>query len=126
MGLREIAENDLGFILEDVDRGGAWPITVTNPAGVSAALTGFSGDIGQVIDPDTGMAVSGRQAHVTLRVSTLVSLGLSRPEGVADDTAKPWVVQFNDINGTSYTYKVIRSMPDRTAGMVSCLLGLYE
>ena len=125
MGLRTLAESDLGFILEDAATGFGWPITIIDPNGVSADLTGFSDDIAQVIDPDTGQAVSGRLASVTLRISTLYEKGLKLPQNIADSGAKPWVIVFNDINGISYQFKVSQPNPDRTLGIVVCLLELY-
>ena len=125
MNLRELAENDLGAVLEDGVYGFGWPITVTDPAGVSASLTGFSNDIGQTIDPSTGELVSGQLASVVLRLSSLTAAGLSEPRHVADSASKPWVVTFNDINGTSRTYKVNQSNADRALGVVACILEGY-
>lgn len=126
MSLRADAERDLAFILEDDVRGGAWPITVTNPAGLSAPLKGFSNDISQLIDPDTGQAVSGRLASVSLRISSLIAAGFtSLPEHIADDDVKPWLIAFDDINGNSYTFKVAESNPDRAIGIVTVLLQKY-
>lgn len=126
MSLRVIAESDLGAILEDSVTGFGWPITITDPAGNVGALTGFSDDIAQVIDPDTGQAVSGRLASVALRVSSLESEGLGLPQGISDTSSKPWIVQFSDINGNAFTFKVSQSNPDRALGVVVCLLELYE
>jgi hypothetical protein len=127
MGLRSIAEQDLGIILEDSATGFGWPITVTDPAGNSGTgpLTGFSDDIAQIIDPDTGQAVSGRLASVALRISSLTAAGLTLPRGIADAGSKPWVVQFDDINGSPYKFKVSQSNPDRALGLVTLLLELY-
>lgn len=126
MGLRELAEKDLGAILEDSVTGFGWPITITDPDGNAEALTGFSDDIAQVIDPDTGQAVSGRLASVALRASSLTSAGLGLPRGIADTGSKPWVIQFDDINGNAFTFKISQSNPDRALGLVVCLLELYE
>lgn len=126
MGLRDVAERDLGRILENSTTGFGWPITVTGPSGLSKPLTGFSDDISQVIDPDTGEAVSGRLASVALRISSLVAAGLGLPVGIADSASKPWVIEFNDINGNPYKFKVAQSNPDRALGMVVCLLEIYE
>lgn len=125
MSLRARAERDVGRILENSAHMG-WSIQVTNPDGVSESLTGFSNDISQVIDPDTGQAVSGRLASVALRISSLVDSGLGdMPKGIADAASKPWLVTFDDINGNEYTFKVSSSDPDRTVGMIVCMLGLY-
>ena len=126
MGLRELAEQDLGVILEDSTTGFGWSITVTDPAGTVGALTGFSDDIAQIIDPDTGQAVSGRLASVALRISSLTTAGLGLPQGIADAAIKPWLIEFDDINGNPYKFKVQQSNPDRAIGLVTCLLELYE
>jgi hypothetical protein len=126
MSLRQLAETDLGLILEDSSTGFGWSIIVTDPAGTSRTLTGFSDDIAQVIDPDTGQAVSGRLASVALRTSSLIAAGLTLPRGIADSGSKPWVVEFDDINGSAYKFKVSQSNPDRALGLVTCLLELYE
>lgn len=126
MSLRQLAETDLGLILEDGSTGFGWSITVTDPAGTSRTLTGFSDDIAQIIDPDTGQAVSGRLASVALRTSSLIAAGLTLPRGIADSGSKPWVIEFDDINGSAYKFKVSQSNPDRALGLVTCLLELYE
>lgn len=126
MSLRQLAEADLAVILEDGTTGFGWPITVTSPAAVSANLTGFSDDISQVIDPDTGQVVSGRLASVALRISSLTGAGLALPQGIADAAQKPWLITFDDINGTSYAFKVMQSNPDRALGLVTCILELYQ
>ena len=125
MSLRELAESDLAFTLEDPAAFG-WPITVTDPAGATAALTGQSNDIAQLIDPDTGQAVSGRLASVAIRMSSLTTGGLGRPVGVADAGSKPWLIEFDDINGESYRFKVSESNPDRAMGVIVCILEAYE
>ena len=64
MNLRLLAERDLGVILEDSATGLGWGIILTAPNGARHLFTGFSDDIAQVIDPETGVIVSGRQASV--------------------------------------------------------------
>ncbi len=128
MNLRELAESDLGFIVEDGATGFGWPITLTDPSGFSGVgpLTGLSDDIAQVIDPDTGQAVSGRLASIALRISSLTTAGFALPQGIADAAQKPWIVQFDDINGNAYKFKVQQSNPDRALGLVTCLLETYS
>ena len=132
MNLRELAESDLNIILEDDVNGFGWAITLIDPDGQSSddlvpdGLKGYSNDISQVIDPDTGQIVSGRSASVAIRISTLLNNGMTLPVGIADTTLKPWQVVFNDINGNSFTFKVQQSNPDRTLGIVSLLLEFYS
>jgi hypothetical protein len=104
--------------------GYGWPVTVTNPAGVSASLVGLVNDIGSAVDLDTGLTVGGRTASVALRLASLSSLGT--PIGVADGTLKPWIVEFETIDGVPREYKVTETRPDLTLGLVVCALELYE
>lgn len=126
MSLREQAEADLADILEEETAGFGRAITITDPSGTSETFTGFTNDIAQIIDPDTGQAVSGRLANATVRISSLIASGLGLPQGIADESLKPWVVQFDDINGNPFTFKVSKSNPDRALGVVSLELELYD
>lgn len=125
MSLREQAAADLRAICEDAN-GFGWSITVTNPAGTSAALTGLSTDISTTIDPETGMAVAGRRASVAIALASLTAAGLGTPVGVADGAGPPWIVQFASIQGTSHLFKVSEAMPDRAIGVVTCMLESYR
>lgn len=126
MSLRQLAGTDLGLILEDKTTGFGWDITITDPSGTVGVLTGFSDDIAQIIDPDTGEAVSGRLASAVVRISSLTLAGLGLPQGIEDGSLKPWQVRFDDINGNSYDFKVSNSNPDRALGIVSLILEVYE
>lgn len=127
MNLRTRAESDLQYILEDSENGFGWAISLTDPNGTTESLTGSSNDISQVIDPETGQVVSGRSASIALRASSIFGAGFnSLPVGVADRSSKPWIVQFDDINGNSHTFKVIQSNPDRALGIITCILEAYS
>jgi len=126
VGLRDTAETDLGLILEDQTTGFGMPITLTNPAETTGSFTGFSNDVSELIDPDTGIAISGRVASVAIRIQPILDAGFVLPVAIADKTSKPWLVGFDDINGNSYTFKVIESNPDRALGLVICKLEAYS
>jgi len=123
-----MAEADLVHILEDPITGFGWPIQVTSPEGLNAPdLVGFSNDISQLVDPDTGQAVSGRLATVSLRIASLTLAGFTElPEGVANTAIKPWLVTFDSINGEAFTFKVTESNPDRAIGVVVLMLEFYQ
>lgn len=121
-----MAESDLAGILEDDALGFGWPINVTDPTGKTEDMVGYSGDISQTIDPETGIPISGQLAHVALRITTLKSLGFEMPRGVVDESVKPWVVRFDDISGGPRVYKVTSSDPDYTLGVTVCILERYE
>lgn len=123
MGLREIAEQDLAFILEDEPTGFGFAITLTNPAGATQDLIGYTADISQLIDDETNTAVTGRLATVAVRISTL-TIGL--PVTISDKTQMPWLATFNDINGNSFTFKVQESNPDRALGVLVLTLAFWK
>lgn len=122
MGLRAQATLDAKRILEDSASGFGWPFVLTSPAGVSTALTGFTTDVSVTIDPDTGQAVAGKRASVAVPLGALPEM----PIAVADETSKPWLVTFNDSQGTSGTYKVLEVLPDRALGVVVLLLETFH
>ncbi len=128
MSLRVQAEADLAVTLEASGDFGE-PFVLTDPAGFESAtqLYGAVGDIGQVIDPDTGQAVSGRHATLTARIATLTAAGYtSLPEGIADASSPPWLAAFAGVSTVSQTYKVKASMPDRTLGVVTMVLEFWN
>jgi len=120
MGLREQAKLDARAILEDAS-GFAWPVTLTSPLGAVTALLGFTTDVAQTIDPDTGQAVAGQRASFTVARASLPSL----PEGVAESNRKPWLATFADSEGVIATWKVSDVMPDAAAGVVVLILEKY-
>lgn len=125
MSLRSDAEEDLAIILEDLDCGGS-PIVLINPAGDAEDFIGQTGDIAQVIDPDTGQAVSGRLAHISLRLTTIAAKAFDIPVGVTKSTLKPWLAIIVDHENIAYRFKVQSSHPDRTLGIVTCTLEIYD
>jgi hypothetical protein len=115
VSLRDVAEADSKAILEDSVTGFGYPITVTSPDKVTASLTGFSNDI------------SGRTASVALSIRSLTEAGYTTlPKGIQDEKSKPWLVQFNGINGNPFTFKVTEGHPDRGLGIMTCTLEIYR
>lgn len=125
MGLRQEIRRHAHLILTDVKHGFAWPLVVTDPDGTSARLSGFSTDIADLIDPETGMGVSGRQAEVTISMQSLKCVGMEHPTYIASGEGKPWTIKFDDSEGSPWTFKVMRAAPDRMTGVVLCYLEAY-
>lgn len=124
MSLRLQANLDARMILEDRS-GFGWPISITSPSGVRKDVTGFSNDISLVIDPDTGTLVSGREVTIGVSTTTLRLAGFTEdPRGIS--AGFPWVVEFLDINGTAGRFKVARTSPDLSIGMILLHLEVYE
>jgi len=125
MSLSEIVWADAKIILAE-QYGPGQAITVTNPSGVTKEINGFYNDISQVIDPETGQFFSGRSVTVTFSLLDLASAGLGIPRGISDPGSKPWIVELSDVAGNEYKFKVAASYPDRSRGVVSCDLEVYE
>ena len=125
MSLRSNAELDLAVILEEPDCGGE-PIILINPAGDAEAFVAQTGDIAQVIDPETGQALTGRLAHVSIRISSILAKGFALPRGIPQESSKQWLVVFLDHQDAVYRFAVQQSNPDRTLGIVTCLLEFYD
>lgn len=125
MNLRQVASADLRTILEDSAGGFGWPATVTNPAGVSAAITGTYRDVHQAIDPQTGEFVTGRQASLVVPLAALEAAGLERPRGIASASSKPWLVDLTDLQGIERRWKVAETRPDEL-GCIVLILEAYE
>jgi len=126
MSLRAYAATRLRAILNDQAGAFGWPCTITDPAGTSAELIGRSSDIHLVVDPETGIVISSRQAHVAVMIADLADAGLGVPRAIPDAAGKPWIVEFDDINGTPGKFKVSESNPDRALGIVVCMLEAYQ
>lgn len=126
MGLLAEAATHLRTFLEDSDGGFGLAMTVTDPDGVSGSITGYSGNIGQKIDPDTGMTIAGQQIHATLPIAALQETFSAQPRGVHDETLKPWLVLLQ-LPGmaAAQTFKVTEAAPDEQ-GAVVCFLEFYE
>lgn len=126
MGIRSLAQSDLTAILNDSESGFGWTMLITAPDQTAAEFKGFSTDIAFVIDPDTGVPVSGRTASVAISLSDVACQGMEIPRGIQDQSKKPWVVEFNDINNNPYKFKVMSSHPDRMLGMLVLQLEFYR
>lgn len=123
MSLLDQASSDFQAILTD-EEGFGTRMTLTRPDSVTQEVTGFAADIGQEIDPETGVAVSGRTIHASLPLGDLAAIG--RPHGVGDSTSRPWLVTMRLPSASGpETFKVVRTMPDRV-GILVCILELYE
>ena len=125
MGLRETAEKDAGKIINDA-RGFSYPVRLTNPAGSSVDLSAFTNDISQLIDPDTNEVVSGRAVTVLLHNRDILNAGFTIPRGIADTNGLPYILEFLDINGNAFKFKVAQSDQDRGIGLVALTLEVYK
>lgn len=120
MSLLQLAEADLMLGLEEVTNGFALAATLTNPAGTSATINGFSTDVSAALDVETGQIINNRTVSISFRISTIETAGLTVPTGVMAPNTTPWTVTFS-----GQVFKVTMSNPDRTLGLVQMYLEVY-
>lgn len=123
MSLRDIAARDHASILAT---GFSAPVTVRSPEGLSLTLSAMSADTGELVDPETGVAVLGRYVRVVLELAPLRAAGLGDPRGIADGASRPWLITFPDSRGLVRTYKVQETRTDDVLGSVVCELEPYR
>ncbi len=127
-GLRSQAERDLAATLEAPGDFG-WPFVLTAPSGFEGAsqLYGQAHDVGELVDPDTGTLVSGRQITLVVRTSSIVGDGYpGLPIGEPDNLAKPWLAAFDDLAGVGGLFKVRETRPDRALGFTALVLEFWK
>jgi hypothetical protein len=112
MNLRELAEADNTFLIEDDVNGFAVPINLTDPSGSVYKVKGLYSRIGVDIDPETGLKVPGNRSTITIRLSSLGG-------AVPDDG---WFIETTDITGATVKGKATAVMLDRTAGRVDMIM----
>jgi hypothetical protein len=126
MSLMAQAAADLRTFLEDTSSGFGLPFEVVAPDGTTAELKGFSADIGHTIDPETGLAVSGRSAHVSLPVAACREAFGTLPESPATSTTPPWRVTVElPTAAAPILFYVTHTAPD-LLGVVVCSLAVYD
>lgn len=123
VNLRQIAQRDARRILNGE---ASTELTVTDPDGNAGTFTGWSNDIGYLIDPDTGQAVSGRYATAAFSILDLDENGLGIPTGIHDSDVKPWTIAVVNELGESFIFVVQAAQPDRTLAYVKCDLVLAD
>jgi len=121
MSLIDVMRADVQTILNDKDTGAAVQIFITDPSGTREEFTGFSNDIGLLIDPDTGQAVSGRKVTVAVSMIDLQAVSFSNPQAIPDEDSDPWIIEFE-----GNFFRVTSSEPDRTLQLVTCTLEGYK
>jgi hypothetical protein len=124
VSLLDQAALDLRAIITDPNGFGV-AITVIDPDGNTATLTGLQNDVGMFVDPQTGVLVGGRRASVALSILEIADAGLDEPRAVAGGNIKPWRVAFTTPTGRELVMKISEVNPDEL-GCVVCMLEIYK
>ena len=116
MSVRDLAESDLAETLEDTDGAGS-PFTLIDPENNEYRLTGTFGDIGYLLDSETGLPVQGRTITAAYRMKTLAEKTSAIP-------GENWKVKTIGFDDKEYILFVVNYEPDRTIGIGRVKLGL--
>ena len=107
--MRELAESDLKETLEDAEGAGT-PFTLIDFNESEYPLTGSFGDIGYLLDNDTGLPVQGRTITAAYRIKSLLEKTPLPPE-------RGWKLKTQGLDGVEYLLHVVNYEPDRSIGI---------
>jgi hypothetical protein len=116
MNVRELAEHDLTYTLENTNGSGS-PLVLIAPDSTEFPVTGKTGDIGILFLPDTGEAVRSRSIVCTVRIGTLAELTELVPE-------RGWRARVKDLRNREISLFVQGNDADRTLGVYRLRMGL--
>ena len=130
MSLITQARADIRSILTDNINGAGQEVILTAPDGQQVmGVVGFYTHIGLTIDPQSGMAVPGQEAHISFSMDDLderLPEGLGHPTGVPETSRKPWIVTTNPESSDSIQFAVRNTMPDKTLRVLKCRLEIVS
>jgi hypothetical protein len=116
MGIRGQAEQDAALILGASESGD--PFVLVNMQGNEFPVSGHFGDIGLLLDPETGASVQGQTASVAYSMKALKAQTDEVPE-------RGWKVKNFDFAGAERTFYVVRPpIQDFTIGITRLMLGV--
>ena len=120
MNIRDIAESDLSFILEDSVNGFGIEFKLVGPDQTEYNLTGSYTDIGVFIDPQTGVGVDGSYQEIVFRISSFVSQG-----GTVYPDRDLWHIENVKVNGIKVieSYGIASVQTDKTLGVIKIIAG---
>jgi hypothetical protein len=101
-------------------------ITVTDPFGKTAVLSGLVRDIGQAIDPGTGLLVSGRFVNVSIARGAFVDAGFEGlPRHVGNEDRMPWKISIV-WRGETHVFVPRETDESNSMGFVNLKLGPFS
>jgi hypothetical protein len=116
MTVRELAEADLQYTLENLNGSGT-PYMLIAPDGAEYSVIGAVGDIGIFYEPASGEAMRNRSIFCTCRIRTLAEQTPLMPE-------RGWKAIITDLQGKLINLFVNGNDPDRTLGIYRLTMGL--
>ena len=116
MNVREQAESDLGWIMENSGEAGS-PFVLIDPTGTEHNVVGVVGDIGLSIETETGEKIRSRSIVCSCRIKTVAAFGAGAP-------GRGWKARITDLQGNTVNAFVAGCDPDRTLGIYNLVIAL--
>lgn len=127
MNILELARRDARQILGNKTNGFAVTITFMAPDGFTVTGEGTHSKIHQGIDPQTGVQVNVKKAHVTVNEAAFFT---EKGYPVRNEAGEVYLrfhkVQVADSTGIIFTYSVDEWFPDQSLGIIVVILKDFE
>jgi hypothetical protein len=101
-------------------------IVFTPPVGEPITVRGLVSKHSLGINPETGLPVNSKNAHISVVESVLTDEGYQTRNDNGDVDLRKHLVTWCDASGNRYTYMIEETMPSYTTGLIVCILGDYE
>lgn len=100
-------------------------IQFTNPTDTeSATVNGLVSKHNLSINPETGLPINSKNAHISVVESVLIDAGYTtRVNG--EISLRNHKVKWIDASGTEFSYLIDEGFPSETTGLIVCVLGIY-
>jgi len=100
-------------------------ISFTNISGSETAeVNGLVSKHNLSINPETGLPVNSKNAHISVAESVLLEAGYTtRVNG--EISLRNHKVVWTDASGTAFSYRIDEVFPSETTGLIVCTLGIY-
>lgn len=124
MGLLEQAKQDIQEITTDLDEWGV-EMTLTAPTSETITLNGLHTKHHMAVEADTNKQVNSKNAHISISEQLLIDGNYPYTQD-GEVMLNGHKVVVKDSTGTECTYVIRESFPDRTIGLIVCILGDFE
>jgi hypothetical protein len=78
------------------------------------------------INPETGLPVNSKNAHISVAESNLIDVGYPTRNADNEIALVKHRVSWVDASGQSFTFLIDDCMPSETTGLIVCTLGILE
>lgn len=125
MSLHDIARADIATITQNDSEWGK-PMTLYAPTGETLAIKGLHTFHSLGFDAQKQKFANTPNGHINFTEQQLVDGGYPYTNSDGDVDLSNHKVSVNDSEGILQTYILEQWFPDKTVGLIMCILGLYD